>query len=135
MPSMEYEKFENIFNREIFERSKAKLIENIAKEPWRYMGLFRPTKPKGKLLQNLLQSHEIRMGDAFEVLFEEYFKASGYWILLKSFPSKKLKIDLCFKDENNIYFIEQKIRDDHDSSKKRGQVFNLENKLKLMIGK
>lgn len=130
---MEYNNFEKIFNEQIFEHSKAKLIENIAKEPNRYIGLFRPTKPKGKLLQNLLQSHEIRMGNAFEILFEEYFKIFGYQILQKNFPSKKLNIDQCFKDGNNIYFIEQKIRDDHDSSKKRGQIDNFEEKLKLMI--
>ena len=133
MSIMEYAKFENIFNEEIFEHSKAKLIETIAKEPNRYIGLFRPTKPKGKLLQNLLQSHEIRMGNAFEVLFEEYFKILGYQILQKNFSSEKLDIDQCFKDTKNIYFIEQKIRDDHDSSKKRGQIDNFENKLKLMI--
>jgi len=133
MSFMEYNNFEKIFNEQIFEHSKAKLIENIAKEPNRYIGLFRPTKPKGKLLQNLLQSHEIRMGNAFEILFEEYFKIFGYQILQKNFPSKKLNIDQCFKYENNIYFIEQKIRDDHDSSKKRGQIDNFEEKLKLMI--
>ncbi len=130
---MEYAKFENVFNEEIFEHSKVKLIETIAKEPNRYIGLFRPTKPKGKLLQNLLQSHEIRMGNAFEVLFEEYFKILGYQILQKNFSDEKLDIDQCFKDTSNIYFIEQKIRDDHDSSKKRGQIDNFENKLKLMI--
>jgi len=133
MSFMKYNNFEKIFNEQIFEHSKAKLIENIANEPNRYIGLFRPTKPKGKLLQNLLQSHEIRMGNAFEILFEEYFKIFGYQILQKNFPSKKLNIDQCFKDGNNIYFIEQKIRDDHDSSKKRGQIDNFENKLKLMI--
>jgi len=133
MAIMEYKKFEDIFNKEIFESSKAKLIENIAKWPKRYVGLFRPTKPKGKLLQNLLQSHEIKMGDAFEVLFEEYFKIFGYQILPKNFTSERLDIDQCFEYKNKIYFIEQKIRDDHDSSKKRGQIDNFENKLKLMI--
>ena len=71
---MDYSKFESIFNKEIFEQSKPKLLETIAREPNRYIGLFRPTKPKGKLLQNLLQSHEIRMGNAFEVLLEVYFR-------------------------------------------------------------
>ena len=45
---MEYNKFKDIFNKEIFEQSKPKLIVNIAKEPNRYIGLFRPTKPKAK---------------------------------------------------------------------------------------
>jgi Holliday junction resolvase-like predicted endonuclease len=132
---MNYDKFETIFNKEIFERSKPKLIETIAKEPNRYIGLFRPTKPKGKLLQNLLQSHEIRMGNAFEVLLEAYFEILGYKILQKKFPDEKLDIDQCFKNSDKIYFIEQKMRDDHDSSKKRGQKENFEKKLNLMIKK
>ncbi|WP_188681834.1 HpyAIV family type II restriction enzyme [Thermogymnomonas acidicola] len=130
---MEYSKFEEIFNREIFEHSKPKLLETIANEPNRYIGLFRPTKPKGKLLQNLLQSHEIRMGNAFEVLFEEYFRILGYNILQKKFTDENLDIDQCFRNDDVIYFIEQKIRDDHDSSKKRGQIDNFERKLDLMM--
>ena len=133
MSIMDYNKFESIFNKEIFEQSKPKLLETIAKEPNRYIGLFRPTKPKGKLLQNLLQSHEIRMGNAFEVLLEEYFKISGYSILQKNYTSEKLDIDQCFKKDDTIYFIEQKMRDDHDSTKKRGQIDNFEKKLNLMI--
>ncbi len=130
---MDYSKFESIFNKEIFEQSKPKLLETIAREPNRYIGLFRPTKPKGKLLQNLLQSHEIRMGNAFEVLLEVYFRISGYSILQNKFNNEKLDIDQCFKNNGTIYFIEQKMRDDHDSSKKRGQIDNFEKKLNLMI--
>ena len=130
---MDYNKFESIFNKEIFEQSNPKLLETIAKEPNRYIGLFRPTKPKGKLLQNLLQSHEIRMGNAFEVLLEEYFKILGYSILQKKFTNENLNIDQCFKNNDTIYFIEQKMRDDHDSSKKRGQIDNFEKKLNLML--
>jgi Holliday junction resolvase-like predicted endonuclease len=133
MPTMDYDKFESIFNKEIFEQSKLKLLETIANEPNRYIGLFRPTKPKGKLLQNLLQSHEIRMGNAFEVLLEKYFRILGYSILQKKFTNEKLDIDQCFKKDDTIYFIEQKMRDDHDSSKKRGQIDNFEKKLNLII--
>jgi hypothetical protein len=132
---MDYNTFANIFNKTIFEQSKPKLLETIAKEPKRYIGLFRPTKPKGKLLQNLLQSHEIRMGNAFEVLFETYFKLLGFQILPKTFLTDKLNLDQCFKNGDKIYFIEQKMRDDHDSTKKRGQIENFEKKLNLMIKK
>lgn len=51
---MEYEKFKNILNKQIFDNSKIDLLEKIAKSPDRYVGLFRPTKPKAKILQNLL---------------------------------------------------------------------------------
>jgi len=135
---MKYEKFKNIFNETIFEESKALLIEKIAKYPNRYIGLFRPTKPKAKILQNLLQSHEIRFGDAFEEIIEEYFREFGYEILEKKFvngDNDELNLDQCFKFNNKVYFIEQKIRDDHDSTKKRGQIENFEKKLNEMISK
>jgi len=135
---MKYEKFKNIFNETIFEESKALLIEKIAKYPNRYIGLFRPTKPKAKILQNLLQSHEIRFGDAFEEVIEEYFREFGYEILEKKFvngDNDELNLDQCFKFNNKVYFIEQKIRDDHDSTKKRGQIENFEKKLNEMISK
>jgi len=135
---MKYEKFKNIFNETIFEESKALLIEKIAKYPNRYIGLFRPTKPKAKILQNLLQSYEIRFGAAFEEVIEEYFREFGYEILEKKFvngDNDELNLDQCFKFNNKVYFIEQKIRDDHDSTKKRGQIENFEKKLNEMISK
>jgi len=135
---MEFKQFKNILNKEIFEESKAKLIENIAKSPSRYIGLFRPTKPKAKILQNLLQSHEIRFGDAFEILIEEYLKKFSFTILEKKFSTSdddELNIDQCFKKDGKIYFVEQKVRDDHDSTKKRGQIQNFEKKLNEMINK
>jgi Mg2+ and Co2+ transporter CorA len=67
---MEYKFFRNILNKQIFESSKSDLLEKLSKYPERYIGLFRPTKPKAKILQNLLQSNEIRFGDALEIIFE-----------------------------------------------------------------
>ncbi|NPA45233.1 MAG: restriction endonuclease [Chlorobi bacterium] len=133
---MEYLKFKSIFNEIIFEKSKADLITKVAKYPQRYIGLFRPTKPKAKLLQNLLQSHEIRFGDAFEKLIEEYLIELGYEILDKSFDygnGDKLNVDQFFKNDEYYFFVEQKVRDDHDSTKKRGQISNFEKKLETII--
>lgn len=133
---MEYKKFENIFNKIIFNESKKVLLMKIAKNPNRYVGLFRPTKPHAKILQNLLQSHEIRFGDAFEKIIEEYLKEYNYELLNKKFVTTggdKLTVDHHFQDNSTNYFIEQKIRDDHDSTKKRGQITNFENKLNEVI--
>lgn len=128
--------FKQIFNETIFEKSKADLLEKVSSSPSRYIGLFRPTKPKAKILQNLLQSHEIRFGDAFERVIEEYLKIKGCEILQKRFTSKDgdvLNIDQCFKKGDKVFFVEQKVRDDHDSSKKRGQIQNFEKKLDIML--
>lgn len=135
---MDYKKFKQIFNETIFEKSKVDLLEKVANYPVRYVGLFRPTKPKAKILQNLLQSHEIRFGDAFEKIIEEYFKLKDCTLLDKKHVLDNddvLNIDQCFMYKNKVYFIEQKVRDDHDSTKKRGQTQNFEKKLDLMLSK
>ena len=70
------------------------------------------------------------------MVIEEYLKENGFTILNKKFVSdndEELNIDQCFSKENKIYFVEQKIRDDHDSTKKRGQIKNFENKLNEII--
>ncbi|WP_033761952.1 HpyAIV family type II restriction enzyme [Helicobacter pylori] len=138
---MDYQTFNEIFNRFVFGTSKAKLLENIAENPERYLGIFRPTKPKTKLLQNLLTSHEIKFGDAFECLIEQYLKEHNFLPLSKKIPfynkdkekMESLELDQFAEKDNAYYFIEQKMRDDHDSAKKRGQIDNFERKLEVLI--
>ncbi len=138
---MKYEKFKNILNSEIFDNSKVDLIQKISQNPDRYIGLFRPTKPRAKILQNLLQSNEIRFGDALEKLFEEYFSELGYQNLDKVIENHNenrreyLDLDQLFTDKKYVYFVEQKVRDDHDSTKKRGQMQNFEDKIILLLKK
>ncbi len=135
---MDYETFCKILNKHIFEGEKKELLRRIAFNPERFIGLFRPTKPGAKILQHLLQSHEIRMGDALEEIIEEILRSLGFTILSKDIKNKndqKLSLDLYFTREEKYYFIEQKVRDDHDSSKKRGQISNFEMKLKILYNK
>jgi Holliday junction resolvase-like predicted endonuclease len=139
MAIMQYNQFKQIFNETIFEKSKADLLEKIASDisSWN-SDLLQPTISKAKILQNLLQSHEIRFGDAFEHAIEQYLELKGCEILQKRFTlanNDVLDIDQCFKKGNKVYFIEQKVRDDHDSTKKRGQIDNFEKKLDLMLSK
>ena len=82
---LRYSEFIEVFNKKLFEDSYSSLLEKIAKNPERYIGLFRPTKPKTKLIQNITQSHEIRFGDALESIFEIYFSKVGFNILEKRF--------------------------------------------------
>lgn len=134
MSILTYESFSEILNKKIFEGSYSDLIKKIVNSPDRYIGLFRPTKPRTKLLQNITQSHEIKFGDALEIVFEEYFKKTGFEILEKKIninnqeQTKDYSIDQLIRKNNKIYFIEQKVRDDHDSTKKVGQFSNFENK-------
>jgi len=135
---MKYEDFANLFNRTIFEKSKPDLLKKITACPARYVGLFRPSKPKAKIIQNLLQSHEIRFGDAFESLVEKYLAESGYTIQEKKFfdsAGARLSVDQVFSKGGSMFFAEQKIRDDHDSTKKRGQIENFEKKIDAIMAK
>lgn len=136
--NMNYEKFCEILNKHIFDGEKKELLRRIATTPERFIGLFRPTKPGAKILQHLLQSHEIRMGDALEEVIEETIRDIGFNPLPKIIQNKEgeqLSLDQYFTDGNIFYFIEQKVRDDHDSSKKRGQISNFEAKLELLYKK
>ncbi len=137
MKNLNYEEMKKIFNQKIFENSKADLIKKLASSPERYIGLFRPTKPKTKLIQNITQSHEIKFGDAFETLIQKIFENYEYTTLEKKLPfkSKYKAIDQLFEKEDKIIFIEQKIRDDHDSSKKSGQISNFEDKINVLLNK
>lgn len=135
---MDYSKFCEILNKHIFEGEKRELLKNIAKSPERFIGLFRPSKPGTKILQHLLQSHEIRFGDALEEVIEEMLKDLGYSILPKNITTsngEQLFLDQFFTDGKNYYFVEQKIRDDHDSTKKRGQIANFKTKLEEIFNR
>ena len=128
------EDFNKLFNDKLFDSSIEKLLTLIATNPERYVGIFRATTPKAKLIQNLSQSLEIKFGDVTEQIIELFFKKSGYKIHNKKIHNQKngkdFSIDQLFEDEQNsiIYFIEQKIRDDHDSTKKTGQFSNFTKK-------
>lgn len=128
---LQYSDFQNWLNEKLFEESYSDLMKKIADNPDRFIGLFRPTKPKTKLIQNITQSHEIRFGDALEYIFERYFEAEGFSLQTKRFydtNQNELSIDQLFEKDGILYMIEQKVRDDHDSTKKRGQFENFENK-------
>ncbi len=103
-----------------------KLLDTVIKNPERYSGIFRVTNAKSKLVQNLTQSREILFGDFLEDIVTKYIALKGFQNLRKKIISngEKLSIDQYYMDENNVYLVEQKVRDDHDSAKKRGQFNN-----------
>lgn len=133
---LKYDSFQKYLNDKLFQDSYSDLIRKIAENPERYIGLFRPTKPKTKLIQNITQSHEIRFGDALEFIFEQYFKACGYRLhqkKIKASDNTELNIDQLFSIDDKLYMIEQKVRDDHDSTKKVGQFDNFKKKYESLI--
>jgi len=132
---MDYQEFAQVLNKHIFYGNKRELLGRLASNPERFIGLFRPSKPSTKILQHLLQSYEIRMGDAFEEIIGLVIQCQGYSLLDKNIQGENnepLRLDQHFTDGRKYYFIEQKIRDDHDSTKKRGQMQNFEKKIKVL---
>ena len=134
---MKYEDFKKILDDKISKQSKVKLIKNLAKNPHRYIGPFRPTVPRAKIIQNLTLSNESKFGGAFEIVIEKYLVENDFEVLDKRLDiggGKYLSIDQLVKKEK-IIFIEQKMRDDHDSTKMRGQIKNFADKLSSLSKK
>ena len=112
------------------------LLKTIIDNPTRYCGLFRLSNAKTKLIQNVTQSNEIKFGDLVEDICTEYIGKLGYTNLEKHLGQNEdgddLNLDQHFTDGNIIYMVEMKIRDDHDSTKKRGQFANFLKKIKRL---
>ena len=133
---MNYDAVEKILNYNIFAEEKLYLLKKLASSPERYVGILRPTKPKTKLIQNLLQSREVRFGSALEQLIRLVISEVGFSNLrptLSTNDDKSLSLDQYFTNGKYYYFVEQKIRDDHDTSKIEGQIINFEKKIESLI--
>lgn len=128
---MDYIKFESVINDALFADSRKKLLSSIAQYPENFVGLFRPTTPKAKIAQSLSQSYEIKFGYAFEKLVQLYLKENGCQLLPCSIviEGDTKELDIHFRKGGVDYVVEQKIRDNHDSTKKVGQIDDFERKL------
>ncbi|MFA0730508.1 MAG: hypothetical protein LKKZDAJK_002394 [Candidatus Fervidibacter sp.] len=122
---MNYERFVATLNHHIFQLEREKLLRKLVNEPERFLGLFRPSKPKGKLFQHLLQAREIGFGDALEEIVAGWLEHYGYQRLDNRIRvnGETMECDHYALSPNQDFglLIEQKVRDDHDSSKARGQ--------------
>lgn len=135
---MSYEEFK----RKLDEKIKSdedfyyELLVTVIKYPNRYTGIFRLSNAKTKLIQNVTQSREIKLGDFMEEIITDYIALIGNSNLDKNIGCDEngdaLSADQVFKDGDKVYLIEQKIRDDHDSTKKRGQYENFQKKYSLL---
>ena len=133
---LEYEKFKKELNEKLSASEPENVLKNIINNPYRYITNLRISKIDDKIIQNITQSREINFGYFLEDIITKYLEIIGYTNLCKIFSYKKEKLvyDQLFKDDNDtIYMIEQKIRDDHDSTKKVGQINNFKRKIENLI--
>lgn len=133
-----YEEFINLLSKHIKNDDNFiyDLLITVVKNPNRYIGIFRLSNAKTKLIQNVTQSREIKFGDFMEDIVTEYIKLMGYKNLNKNIgrdeDGNELSADQVFEKDGVVYLIEQKVRDDHDSTKKRGQYENFKKKYTLL---
>lgn len=130
---LDYNEFVDELKKTVYKNAKADLINKVASNPDRYIGIFRPTTPELKLIQNITQSHEISFGDFVENIITVYL-GKYYKNLPKraSYKGETILFDQLFEYKNKIFMIEQKMRDDHDSTKKRGQFENFIKKVEYL---
>lgn len=135
---MTYEHFiETLYSRvKTDDNFNYELLITVIKNPNRYTGIFRLSNAKTKLIQNVTQSREIKFGDFMEEIVTEYISSMGFSNMNKNIGNdpdgNALSADQVFRQWNTVYLIEQKIRDDHDSTKKRGQYENFRKKYLLL---
>ncbi len=134
---MQYSDFKKMLKKEVFgEDLNYQILKTVIENPQRYIGIFRVTSAKTKLIQNITQSCEIKFGDFIENILTVYLSDMGYKNLSKDLgkdeDGKSLSADQVFKNGKNVVLLEQKIRDDHDSTKKRGQYANFIKKIKKL---
>ena len=135
-------KIEQAFKHHIFsatdahERQKEIVlmaIRVIVEKKESIIGFLRFQSADQKLVQFITQSLEIKTGDMLEEFFDELL-AYKYDRMTKNitYAGKAYKCDQLVRsrdESHEIILIEQKIRDNHDSTKKDGQADNFENKI------
>jgi len=130
---MEYSHFKQIFDETISQEALADLLRALAKSSFRFTGLFRLAEPRTKVSSFLTQRQEIQLGTAVEKVYKVLLEERGFAPLdieLQDMRGKTLKADQVVRSpEGPIIFIEQKLRDDHDSTKRIGQIQNFRKKV------
>lgn len=128
-----YDMFEKTLEKTVYKNAKADLLNKVAANPDRYVGIFRPTSPKIKLVQNITQSHEISFGDFVEDIITDYLGVFYKNIEKRhAYNGEIILFDQLFEYDNKIFMLEMKMRDDHDSTKKRGQFENFMKKVNYL---
>ena len=91
---------------------------------WRVTSHFQIYDFETKLRQYYYTSLNIKFGNALEEIVYNFLLDNGAEFLNRHEEVENKDCDQIFMYQNKVVLIEQKIRDDHDSSKKEGQVQN-----------
>ena len=109
---------------------KQKIID---KKDYTFDDFYHSPLNKNDLLSgSIFNTCNIRYGDFLEEIINEFLHENGAII---SLDRKKGNYDLLFEYRGVLYVGEIKIRDNHDSTKKKGQIQNLINKVNIQKNK
>lgn len=129
---MEHSIFRQICEATISQNALADLLRTLANSPFRFTGLFRIARPRTKISGFLTHRQEIQLGGAIEQVYEVLLEERGFQQLdieLTDRNGNALKADQVARSpEGHIILIEQKLRDDHDSTKRQVQIQNFREK-------
>lgn len=131
---MTYDTYKNILDRHLKINTITEFVKSLVKDNTsfrRYTTVFNLKPFQTRLIDSYYTSISIKLGNALEDVFKEYLTEKGVNFLPRDFVLNK-DCDQIFQYNDTIFLIEQKIRDDHDSSKKIGQMENY-NAKKLAI--
>ena len=134
---MEYSKYKEILDVHLIIDDTTTFVESLidTKDAAnRLMTEFKITPLENRIMSKYLTSIQIKLGDALEDVFKEYLKEKGAIFLPRNFVTNK-DCDQIFEYNGTTFLIEQKIRDDHDSSKKEGQITNYNVKKQVIAEK
>lgn len=138
---MEYEDFKRIFTSALRKNKVEeirKFLEDTVKNVYEYIGIDNYSSIEDTYIARERQSTEIKYGNALENILTSYISLMGYKNLDKKIgkakDGKELNADQVFVDEKTktVYLIEQKKKDNHDSTKKRGQIENFKKKIDVL---
>lgn len=120
--------------KEIFIKHYSDLGNAFYKKTYKKRGatfndfLNAPLTENERVVGAIFTSANIRYGDVIEEVINEFLAENGVDV-----KHEGKKIDLHFERDNTIYVGEVKMRDNHDSSKKEGQLKNLKTKTNAQV--
>lgn len=101
------------------------LLRYMVKRPEQFPGRFCSVHPENVLRFHILRRQERQWGKTLKGLIAKWLEHYGYQRLGERIEvdGEKMKCDhyILSPDQSFVVLIEQKVRDDHDSSKARGQ--------------
>lgn len=134
---MEYSVFKLIFDKHLQLEDNEAFVHNLVKDNNSFNRIttsFDIRSFEDRLTKLYLTSIGIKLGDAIEDVFKEYLIEKGAIFLPRDFVEGK-DCDQIFQYNNTVFLVEQKIKDDHDSSKKIGQIENYQTKKNVISKK